>query len=105
MEQLDIAAIIVASLSAVVSISLGYNTRQHNEKLQKLTKQHNEDIEKLKIKLQKARDEEAALRDYEYDAKKRLYQEFEPLLFLLVEYSESSRFRIRNFLKNAKTFC
>ena len=39
--------------------------------------------------------------DYEYEAKKRLYQEYEPLLFQLHELSESALTRIINISRDA----
>ena len=46
--------------------------------------------------------EKDARRDYEYEAKKRLYQECEPILFELSELSESALRRIYALAKNAK---
>jgi hypothetical protein len=48
----------------------------------------------LKTQLERKKSEEDALRDYEYEARKRLYQEFEPVLFQLVELSDSALTRI-----------
>ena len=61
-----------------------------------LTNQKNKELEVLKSSLEIKKDEKAAIRDYEYEARKRLYQEFEPLLFLFVEYSRSALIRICN---------
>lgn len=41
-----------------------------------------------------------ALRDYEYEAKKRLYQTYEPLFFQFIELSEIARGRIKGIAKN-----
>jgi hypothetical protein len=46
--------------------------------------------------------EKDARRDYEYEAKKRLYQECEPILFEFSELSESALRRIHVLAKNAK---
>ena len=46
--------------------------------------------------------EEKALRDYQYEARKRLYEEFEPLLFQFNELSESALRRILAFVREAK---
>jgi hypothetical protein len=40
--------------------------------------------------------------DYEYEAKKRLYNKFEPLLFLLNEYSESAINRIEDLARESR---
>ena|ERR1700730_9033400 len=47
-------------------------------------------IEKLKAQLSSEEADRAARRDYEYEALKRLYAEFEPMRFQLVEASESA---------------
>jgi hypothetical protein len=54
------------------------------------------EIETLKDRLAEEKDERAARRDYEYDARKRLYQECEPLLFQLALLSDSAVGRITN---------
>ena len=48
------------------------------------------------------KDEEAARRDYEFEARKRLYDKCEPLLFQLGELSESAQWRIYALAKNAR---
>lgn len=54
------------------------------------------ELETYKNTLTEAQEERNARRDYQYEARKRLYQEYEPLLFQLVELSESALSRIRN---------
>jgi len=68
----------------------------------KLAEENTTKLEELKNSLQINRDQQAAYRDYEYEAKKRLYHQFEPLLFLLLEYSESSLIRIYNLAQMAR---
>jgi hypothetical protein len=46
--------------------------------------------------------EQDSRRSYEYEARKRLYQECEPILFQFVELSDSALVRIRALAKNAK---
>jgi hypothetical protein len=43
--------------------------------------------------------EEDARRDYEYEARKRLYEQYEPLLFQLVEACENAHFRVRSLAR------
>ena len=52
--------------------------------------------------LNKRKSEQDARRDYEYEARKRLYQECEPLFFKLVETSETALTHIKNMAKRAK---
>jgi hypothetical protein len=104
--QVAIIALIGTILSVTLTTALGIRShtkqKEINDHMEDIRKETEKELEVLRSKLVKEKDEQAALRDYQYDVKKRLYQEFEPLLFLLVEYSESSRLRIRNFVKMAK---
>ncbi len=59
-------------------------------------------METLRDQLAGAREEDKARRDYEYDARKRLYAEFQPLLFQLCECCESAYFRIRDLSERAR---
>ena len=43
-----------------------------------------------------------ALRDYRYDALKRIYRDGEPMLFQLIESIESTEFKIRAFARDSK---
>jgi large-conductance mechanosensitive channel len=63
-------AIISAIVAAIISVISLVITNKNNTK-----------VEELRNKLAIEKDEEGACRDYEYEARKRLYQEFEPLLF------------------------
>jgi hypothetical protein len=79
-------AIVTAGLSLLVSIAsaiVAYILKRSNDRLG----------EQLK--------EREAQRDYRYDAKKRLYAEFQPLLFQLVELSENAYSRIEGLARTA----
>jgi len=43
-----------------------------------------------------------ARRDYEYEARKKLYEEYEPLLFQLVELSENAFYRVLSLARTAR---
>jgi hypothetical protein len=90
-EGFDTVAIITAGISASISILSIY-----------LTKKNDVTLEKLKSKLEIERAEHDARRDYEYEARKRLYQECEPILFQFSELSESALRRIYALARNAK---
>jgi hypothetical protein len=90
-EGFDTVAIITAGISAGISILSIY-----------LTKKNDITLEKLKSKLEIEKAEHDARRDYEYEAKKRLYQECEPILFQFAELSESALRRIYALARNAK---
>ena len=58
-------------------------------------------MKRLEQTLNKQQTEDKARLDYEYEAKKRLYQEYEPLVFQLQELSESALTRIMNLARDA----
>jgi len=94
METTDpkiIAALIAAAASLIVSI-IGTLWGRKNQK----------DLETLKSELADERAESDARRDYEYDARKRLYEECEPLLFQLIELSENALYRIYSLARTAR---
>jgi len=67
-----------------------------------LSKKNQTDIEVLKNSLAEQKSDNDARRDYEYEAKKRLYQEYEPLLFQLIETSINAVYRIQNLSKSVR---
>lgn len=72
-----------------------------NKEQSKELDRQSKDLENWKNNLAMQKDA-AALRDYQYDARKRLYQEFEPLLFKLVECCESAYVRIWELARAAR---
>ncbi len=87
-----IAAIIAAIASLLIAIFNFLGTRRNQRKL-----------EMFQAELREKQTEKDARRDYEYEARKRLYQRYEPLLFQLVECSESALWRIQGFARTAKS--
>ena len=63
----------------------------------------NKKLEDLRFALTEAHDESSARRTYEFEARKRLYSELDPLLFQLREQSESALFRIYGLAKSARS--
>jgi hypothetical protein len=59
-------------------------------------------LEKLRTELAEEQAEKKARRDYQYEARKRLYQQYEPLLFQLVECCESAKERIYSLARTAR---
>jgi hypothetical protein len=62
-------------------------------------------LTQLNASLTQQRDEEAARRDYTYDARKRLYAEVNPLLFSLRELCEGSSWRVRRIVSENILVC
>jgi hypothetical protein len=59
-------------------------------------------IEELKSQLDERRSADAARRDYEYDARKRLYDEVEPIRFRVYEALEEAHYRVRSLARTAR---
>lgn len=104
-----IASLIGASVSLGIAI---WNTRKAKdlEKLKtKLTRELDDhkndlakDLEAYRDVLTEKQAERAARREYQYEARKRLYQQYEPLLFQLVECCENARGRIYSLARTAR---
>jgi hypothetical protein len=86
-----ISALIAAVASLAVAI-YGLVKGKANER----------ELEALRSALAEQRAERDAWRDYQYEARKRLYQECEPLFFKLREGSEVARDRIRSLASRAR---
>jgi hypothetical protein len=90
MTQSD-TAIILAVVSAIISVVLAVISFYNSKKL-----------EKLKITLKENQSQRDAKRDYEYEAKKRLYQDYEPLYFQYLELGDIASSRIEGIAKTTK---
>src|SRR5262249_28588645 len=86
--------ILVALISAVASLIVALITYF-------ATRSNQRDVEELKAKLSETKAERDALRDYEYEARKRLYHECGPLMFQLLEQAEGAINRVRNLARAA----
>lgn len=60
------------------------------------------DLEALRARLTEERAERDARRDYEYDARKRLYEECEPLFFQINEAAENAMHRILSLARTSR---
>jgi hypothetical protein len=89
-QGFDTVALIVGLISAGVSITSIY-----------ITNKKNAELEELKSRLETERDEKASRRDYEYEARKNLYHEIDPLVFLFIEACDSALSRIYNITMTA----
>lgn len=82
-----VAALITALSSLFIAIFSYFATKKNQREVSRLQEQN-------AIK--------DAFRDYEYEARKRLYHEYEPLLFQLVEFSQIALHRIYNIARMAR---
>ena len=85
---MDTTAIVLAIISLLSSVFVTIYSTLRSEK-------QNKEIEILKNKLSLESAEKNARRDYEYEAKKRLYAEYEPLFFQLAELSNQARHHLK----------
>lgn len=91
-SESDIPVAIITFLSSVVVALI----------TSKLTLRNDERLKRLEQALNKKQTEDKARLDYEYEAKKRLYQEYEPLIFQMQESSESALNRIMNLARDSR---
>jgi hypothetical protein len=90
--MIEIVIAIIALVSSVITAGISAVFNRKNE----IRLKHFEN--ELAVK----RAEQDARRDYEYEARKRLYQECEPILFQFAELSESALRRIYALARNAR---
>lgn len=88
------AGIIVALIAAFTSLVVAMATQLFTYRSQR-------QLEELRNTFARQKSQSDARLDYEYEARKRLYQEYEPLLFQLVDFSDSALGRIRNLASAA----
>ena len=98
----DINSILVAVTSLIVSVVTAFVTYLFTKKRDIEINKNQKEIEELKSKLDKEKSERDARQDYEYDAKKRIYQKFEPLLFQFNELGENTLKRVKAFAREAR---
>ncbi len=96
-----IAALIAAIGTILVAIFNFLSTQRSQRKQERLKADLAEEQERLKADLTEKQKEKEARRDYEYEARKRLYQQDEPLFFQLVECSEKALWRIYSLARTA----
>ena len=89
------SAVLVALITAAISLVLAIFSSWASLRSQR-------SLEKLKSELAERQAEQDARRDYEYEARKRLYHECEPLLFQLIEASEAALSHIRGIAARVK---
>jgi len=97
---------IVALISAIIARRTSRQNQKdletHQIELKRLEASTSERLQSLKASQDEQKAEKDARRDYEYEARKRLYEECEPLLFQLIELSENALHRIYSIARTAK---
>lgn len=96
-------AFLAAVATAVFSVYTQHQTAEENKNRDTKLATTNKSLEELRDRLSRRAAEESARRDYEYEARKRLYTQIQPLLFQLAELCEGSYDRIVS-LQRARVF-
>jgi hypothetical protein len=86
-----VSSIVVALISAIVSIWSAIRQNRNEQQW-----------EVLKSTLEEQRTRSSARLDYEYEARKRLYRECEPILFQAGELAENGRARVFSLARSAR---
>ncbi len=119
MNEFVITLLASASISAGLSAALvwlaknwigerikGAIQHEYDQKLEthkaQVKAEHDREIERFKANLGDTTAERNARRDYEYEARKKLYAEYEPLLFQLTEQSENAYYRVLSLARTAR---
>ena len=97
-----VAAAIAAVTSAIVAFLAQFFNLFSGTRLERLRAELLREIEGTRSQLSDLNLSRNARRDYEYDARKRLYSEIEPLLFQLFEAVEQSYYRVRSLARTAR---
>ena len=94
-DQKPTIAIAIALITGVGSLLVAVTS-------QVLARRANTNLELLKSQLEEQGKERDARRDYEYEARKRLYEQCEPLLFQMVELAAGAHRRIVSIARSSR---
>lgn len=85
---------LTALVSLIIAILAQLSTRRNQKELKALEHRNSTELARLQALLAERKADLDARRDCDYEARKRLYKECEPLLFRLAEASENALRRI-----------
>lgn len=102
MTEQVLSATIAAFASLVVAIFSVLATTRTSRRVAELTRELDEQKLRLASELEEQRAVRDARRDYEYEARKRLYAECEPLLFEAAELVERARSRVLSIARTCR---
>lgn len=75
---------------------------QNQVLIQNLQAESNKTLKELEAEMNVKHDESQARLDYQYEARKRLYHECEPLIFQFVELSEDALYQIKSLARSTR---
>jgi len=94
-----VAALIAAGASVVLGVWSVVTTRLNNRALQDWKREGDEQLAHLNAELGRRRASDDARLSYEFSARRRLYEELEPLTFQLVDAADSAYVRITDLAR------
>jgi hypothetical protein len=83
---------LIAAIASLVIAIIAHLSNRDNQKA----------IEELRNRYAENKAERDAIRDYQYEAQKRIYHECGPIVFQLAELSEAAFYRITNLAQTAR---
>jgi hypothetical protein len=100
------ASVVVAVVSAMLAARAGRRVSELDARLERQRVELEGELSKqqllLSSRLEEQRSARSARRDYEYEARKRLYAECEPLLFEALELARGGRHRVLSLARSAR---
>jgi hypothetical protein len=102
LSPIIVAAVIAGLTSLIVTFFTQFFNLFSGARIERLRSELTAQIESTRAELSDLNSSRSARRDYEYDARKRLYDEIEPLLFQLFEAAEQSYFRVLSLARSAR---
>jgi len=96
------ASVAAALLSAFISWITARSSRIAAKQLEEQKARLSKELAAENANLAQIAAERNARRDYEYDARKRLYEVIEPLLFQLYEALEEAHYRVRSLARTSR---
>lgn len=97
------AGVIAALIAAAASLIVAVLTRRAQLDVAKINDLLEQGRIRLTSKLENQTAAEQARREYEYEARKRLYTECEPLLFQGLELAQNARHRVKSLARSARS--
>ncbi len=97
-----IAALIAGLFSLIIAVWNYFAGRKSQREIEKTKYEFTREVEMLKTDLAERKSENDARRSYEFDARKRLYEEYEPLLFQLIEAADNALHRIWSLARTSR---
>ncbi len=91
----SVQAAIVSGIVALFTVFYTYYRTDRQKQ------QYAVDLERLKSELSNSAMDRNARRDYEYEARKKLYEQYEPLFFRFSESTDSAYYRIKSLANRA----